>query len=705
MNFFTLPNLSASKVTPVEVVDPPSVVRPPFKNKDEYRRWCADPETDHCFVSVVEGLTPHLRVSTGNAPWRLHGLVGEYDATVPAGWVADHLAKAATPPTWATKTFSGHGRIYWSFAVPVDISVPKFAEEFLKVAFKDLKAKALGPGFEPAESAKLTQYFEAGTEWTRVSTAPISEVTLEAWKYRAAQKVDWSKEAVTIPIERVRAEAEKRWPGAWPGGWSLFTIGARGVRFWEPGADATSVLVTESGCVCFTGDKAWMTWADIFGPDWVRKQAEDIIGSALLSLWCEPSAGRYWRKEPSGRKVQIPTRQDLILHLLVAGLSTRPPKGETLSEIDRAIYTLQRTRTVDGIHPAFYVPDDVIPIGTRSYLNTSTIRPGAAAPVRGVWGKGFPWVAKFLEAAFKEQIWHLMAWLAHAYKSGIVGDPQRGLALFIAGNSGLGKTFFGTVIAAKVLGGREDASAFLMGDDGFNANLLGAPLWTVDDAVAAADRKRHLRYSQIVKYVTANDTIKARGMYREGYTAPWRGRVIITFNLDAESMGMIPCLEISTVDKVLVLRIYDHEIVFPEEGVLDEEIAYLCAWLRDWVIPDELKSSRFGVKPYQHPDLVLAAAEASDTMGAEQLLEIWRVRYFTEHTDRREWVGNATDLMTELERFDDVRSLANRQIPTINMMGRYVSKLEARGAAWISRGKPTRTGYRPIKITRPEPED
>ena len=58
--------------------------------------------------------------------------------------------------------------------------------------------------------------------------------------------------------------------------------------------------------------------------------------------------------------------------------------------------------------------------------------------------------------------------------------------------------------------------------------------------------------------------------------------------------------------------------------------------------------------------------------------------------------------MTEFERYESLRGLANRQIPTINAMGRYVSKLEARGEQWISRGKATRAGYRPIRIAKPD---
>lgn len=705
MNLYVLPNLAAHAVKPVEIIDPPAVTRPAFRDKAEYRRWCSDSATEHVFVSVVEGVNPHVRVSAGNAPWRLHAIVGEFDATVPSDWESEHLRKADTPPTWSTRTFSGHGRVYWELAIPVDISNPRFADEFFKVAYAELKARRCGPGFEQAESAKVTQYFEAGTDWTKIG-GPIPEATIEAWKFKAAQRVNWAKEAVAIPIERVRAEAEKRWPGRWPGGYKLFEVGARGVRFWDDTADAASVLVTESGCVCFTGDKTFMSWSEIFGPDWVKRQSEDIVGNALLNLWCEPATGRYWRKETTGRKVQIPTRSDLILHLTVAGLSPRAPRGETLSEIDRAIYALQQTRCVDGIHPAFYCPEDVVTVGQKRLLNTSQVRPGVPAPEKGEWGKGFPWLAKFFEASLREvQLPYFLAWFAHGYQAALLGQPARGLAMFIAGNSGMGKTLTSTEIAGYVFGAREDASSFLTGEDSFNAGLLGVPLWTVDDAVASSDRKRHMRYSQIVKYVTANDSIKARGMYREGYTVYWRGRLIVTLNMDAESARMLPCFDITSVDKMLVFRFYDHDLVFPSIEEIRAELPYFCAFLRDWTIPEELRSPRFGVKPYHHPDLVLAAAEASETMGAEELLLIWRKRYFEDNKDKTEWVGTASELITEFSRYEDLRELATRQIPTVNSMGRYVSTLEARGEEWIMRVPSRRSRYRAIRVLAPDPDE
>jgi len=703
---FRIANLSSPKAERAEIIDPPVVSRPPFKDKTAYRKWCADPATDHAFLSPVEGLSPHLRVSASNPPWKLHGLVGEYDATVPEDWETRHLSKGPFPPMWATRTFSGHGRVYWAFAVPVEISNPRLAEEFYKVAFTELKARKLGPGFELAESSKPTQYFEIGTDWVRVGGAPISEATLAAWVFKAAQRVDWAKEAPGIPIERVRAEAERRWPGRWPGGWDHFDVGVRGIRFWDDSADAESVLVTESGCVCWTGERSWMPWREIFGPDWVRRQSEDIIGTAISNLWCEPGAGRYWKKKEGGEKVQIPTRTDLILHLNVMGLSPKVPKGETLSEIERAIFTLQETRSVHGIHPAFYNPNDVVVISRKRYLNVSTVRPGIAAPGKHRWGEGFPWIAEFFKQSLREQLWHVMAWFAVSYRQALEGNPKPGLVLLLCGPASTGKTFTSTKLARYVFGDSEDASSFLLGEDQFNSTLMGCPLWTVDDAVAATDRKIHDRYSQLLKQISANASLKFRGMWREGYTAMWGGRAIVTFNDDPESLLMMPGWDRSITDKTMLAKVYPHNLKFPSDEELAAELPHFCAFLRDWEIPPEIAvGGRFGIAPYHHPELMAAAAEASDTMGPEQLILMWRERYFADHPEKDKWEGHTSALQQAIESYESIADLARRQIRSANVMARYLNKLLARGVKWLGRKHAHKNGQKILVITKPTADE
>ena len=54
--------------------------RPPLKTKEAYRAWCADPATDHAFISLVEPENPRAAVNADNPPRLLHGVIADYDS-------------------------------------------------------------------------------------------------------------------------------------------------------------------------------------------------------------------------------------------------------------------------------------------------------------------------------------------------------------------------------------------------------------------------------------------------------------------------------------------------------------------------------------------------------------------------------------------------------------------------------------------------
>jgi len=150
---------------------------PTFANKAEYREWCAKDTTDHCFYSMSEGDAPSARVSTDNPVNKLHGFVADFD-DVPVDWDnVDQILKTrcdGTPmPTWRSKTYSGFIRLVWEFDSPLPIAAD-LAPAFLKRLCDALKASMLLGGFDKT-SLKPSQYFEIGTNWTKIGdTIPIS---------------------------------------------------------------------------------------------------------------------------------------------------------------------------------------------------------------------------------------------------------------------------------------------------------------------------------------------------------------------------------------------------------------------------------------------------------------------------------------------------------------------------------------------------
>lgn len=681
MTLFSLPNLVSQEVRKLDSV--PALNRPEFRDKDEYRAWCNGPNTDHHFITLFEGINPGLRVSEANPVCKMHGVIAEYDAQFhpdPAGMV--------WAPTHVIKTFSGNGRAVWLFSEPVPIDGMLW-DAFKAVFFRATRAATLAAGFCPNES-RPGQYFELG-QWAKAPGNPIPVTVVRGWLTDAATNVRWKNRGVVLPIDLVRQEAESRWPGRWPGGWDQFQIGERGTRFWDPSGDALSVIVTEAGCVCFTGDQAFLPWSAIFGAAWVEKAKDVEIAKAIEGLFYDESSGQFyraWTKEAPARPLN---REDLKLELRARGLDPKPPKGQLMSEQDIAIRTIQQYQSADVVAPMIFRPMGIFDHGGLRFLNTSRIRPFLPAEGHFPWGHKFPWIAEYFTNAFGDQLERFQAWWAHFYQGALSGTPGTGLALAVAGSHCAGKNFFTNAILGQSVGGHKDASRFVTGEDGFNALLVAAPIWTLHDTASPSDSRK---YSQNLKRVVANREVLTRGMFREGVDVPWNGRVVITMNTDPESLRMLPDLEVSIRDKIMLLKIADAKSsVFPTDPEIREELPYFCAWSRDFQIPEAMVDRRFGVRHWHHPELLAAAMAESPTQSTVDILDAWRREWFAV-VETKEWTGTPTELLTRLSESAAVGSVAQRMFRTPEALGRQVRKV-MRTENWVL------NEHRKVTILRP----
>lgn len=695
VTLFAIPNTSSNVVTRHEVEEPPEINMPDFGGKKElYRKWCGNPRTEHAFISVVEGLLQGSRVCATNPPRRLHGLIFEYDAPIPAE--GPDLSECPHPPAYWIRTFSGRMRLLWAFEEPIPYDDPDLQKNFQRVAQSALKANRLGAGFEAGESSRPEQYFEVG-QWAPYGEAPIPTSAVLGWVAEASKKVKWSVKGVQLPIDDVRAECERRWPNAWPGGWEYFELGARGVRFWDPSADALAVVVAETGCVCFTGDTSFMSWSDILGASWVREAKGGAIGEAIEGLWWHPDSNTYFRKKPNEEIEPVKTLHDLNLHLTVKGLSDEKEKGEILTEIQTAIHTVQMYRAVDAVTPWIYLPRGVVTHNGRRHLNNSRVVPIAPDPEPHKWGEGFPFIANYyLEAFGHEQTRYLCAWLAHIYSAAIAGRQVQSLALIVAGPQDSGKTANINAIVGPLLGGHRDASSYLRGKDQFNSTLLDCPIWTVHDGADGGTLRDRGEYSQILKRTVANREVHARAMHREGVDIRWGGAVVITVNDDPQSLRMVPILEIGIVDKLLGLICGKTRFNKSDEEIA-KELPHFGAFLRDSGVPTDIAHHRFGLKPYVHPHLLEATRAESETVADEDVIDAWRDQYFKENPTTPEWVGTPTKLLIAMD-VSSVADIARRQFRSPTAMGMALARLRSRGTPWI---KTTRNSKgREVTITR-----
>jgi len=675
-----------------------SYTLPEFKTKDAYRKWSIDKDTDHLFLSPFVGIIESQRISENNVPLSMGGFIADYDAANVGDVIAQIVANTepGLRPQWVARSYSGYYRLYYTFEQPILFGDEKVVPKFLDFVIRSLECNAILPGFDRESCKKLSQYFEVGTDWKELpDSLPIPLCTLETWMVKAIMATSHSSKGKLIAsFDDVRTALAEKYPGGWD--WDKFAPGARGNRLWD-GGNASSCIVREDGITCFTGDKPFVSWADLLSKEWVDKNTEKQVGQAIESIYFDQNSNKYWRKLNSvgWQPVQ---KEDLKLHFRMHGISDDKPKSEFVSPVERLLHQVQMTHAVAGTFPFHYEPREVLTVSASPFLNTSRARLAQPDASRsGRWADGFPNIAAYYEGLYDlefnaTQFARAMAEMSHFYCSAFEGKLARGRVMMHAGPAGVGKSY-GLNILSEIFGGAEDASRYLCGLDAFNGSLINVPVWVVDDPVAATDHKSNMVFSQMLKSIAACDNIPVRGMFKESLRLPWLGRVVVNMNDDPESIRMLPSTEVNLMDKVALFAVKKpFEGVFPSDAVVKSEIPAFCQFMlegRDWI--DSLDpgvftaDARWGVRRYHHPRLISAAQSAQNSTSVEELLRIWRTTFFNYHQEKLRWVGNPTQLLDEMTQIDSLRDIYRSVINGPQALSRALAQLCLRENApgWI----------------------
>lgn len=666
--------------------------RPKLADKAEFRAWCMDASTEHFFYSGFEGINGSARISKDNPPYRMHGLVVDYDSKISPAEVDPLLLKNCPSefrPAWISRTFSGGARLLWEFEEPIFTYNPGMVKELLARLRIELKCEKLLPGFDRVPFVKPDQYYELGTEWRRYADKRIGKRTLNLWIYQAGLKTKWSMEGTEIPMELLAAEVEKQYPGRWPGD---FADGARGPRFWDMSADNdTAAIVRSAGMQCFTGDTPFVPWATILGAGFTREFEANRIATATEGVYFDNR--HYWRKDDNSS--WFPGNlETLQLHLRVKAALSRETGKETCSEVDKAVYHIQGKNRVIAALPFVHRQKGLHRAPDGLYLNTSNVSVCAPADGTQSWGEDFPWLAKFFEGFFssEEQVPYFFAWLQHFYKTAYENDMQAGHAIFIAGKVKQGKTLIGTKIIGGMMGGAADATSYMLGENSWNSFLFERAVWNIDDPKPGRDPKTHAIYSASIKKHVANQEFDFQQKFRDGGRVTWTGRTVATLNDDEVSLGMLPETDISILEKIMLFRAANRKFNFTScEAHIRKELPFFCRWLLDWSAPDFTKGdTRFGVVEYHEPSLLAAAQERGRTHEFKELIETFLVDWFVGDKTKVEtkWEGTATQLY--LQMMLSIPDLARKT--NANYLGRGLKMLVSLGAPDISfRSKDGRT--------------
>lgn len=680
-NFFYLKNLSSRDLDRLPG-DPwtATTVTPKFSSKEDFRRWCVDPTTDHAFISLVEPVNAKVRCNnTDNTPKRIHGYIADYDSPKLVGrptkelisevLLACQTRQSLHPPNWICRTYSGKARLIWLFESPVPADSEPHRNNFMKRMIGDLVVDRMLHGGRDITSDKPDQTFEIGFGWEPICPDIIPKATTSRWFYEAALATKTaSTSRAEIPLEIVAKEVERQFPGRWQGD---FSFGARGPLFWIPdGIDRIGCQVGDHGMICYSdrAGSAFLPWSEVLGKQFTKDYESKAVATATANIYYDGS--KYYEFEEGKNAVVVLSKDDLCLRYRVTGFSDEKTKKSTSSEIDNLRHFINTENRVTAAVPLVHHRPGPAIVNKDLYFNIRCAK--VVQPAENGDPSTWPFIYAFLTNIFDpshKQNGHpahiyFLAWLKRFYEGGYHYNPNQGHGIILTGEAGQGKTFLGNKLLALLMGGAEDASNLLTGKTDFSGNLAGSPVWSIDDTTNAPDITHRRLFGELLKQQIANPFVNYHPKYSDAKRVSWHGRIIITCNSDSASLDVIPTLEMSILDKLHLFKTstYRHPFKSNEENeaILEQELPHLAKWLLDWTPPPEIhEGPRFGAKPYHHPFVRQVAAESSSEYMLTELLDMWlNVQRDMSPKGTTEWVGSATELLGDFQQEPRLKELS-----------------------------------------------
>jgi len=597
----------------------------------------------------------------------MHGLLVDYDSPISGELLAKCREEPAAEflPAYAVETFSGRGRLYWAFERPVVLSTQAQVKAFLMIVSKKLKLNSWLAGFDTEATGSIQQYYEIGRQWVPMSPdSKIPGASLDLWLWDASRALKLSPDdepEYGIPMDRIADEVAERYPGRWKG---PFEIGRRGVTFWVPEADNESAaIVMNHGVMSFT--HGFNSWRQLFGQEFVDQFQADKVSKVVDRLAFDGK--EYWLRTDQGTW-EAWNRENIALYMRGCGLNPKKGGGAFMSEIDKGLLDTIQLRRVNRAMPFVNWQSGIFTYEGKRFLNIATSKRADPAPSyeagRMTFPDGrqhFPFIYELLSKMFdseaSDQLTFLLAWVKYAYENCYRWHPQPGQVIVLAGPVNKGKTLFVTGVLSKLLGGHADASNHMVFGDRWTEDLLSAAVLRIEDEQSETSNNTKRAFSARLKKYVANATMTFDAKYKQTGQVPFFGRTVITCNLDAESLRILPSLDISNHDKISFFKANETRMKFPDratiEAALTHEIPYFARFLLDWTYPAHVvaEEKRFGVAPYHHNDLVTESHVQGNVGSFLEILIPFLRAWRDGHPGVNEYVGTASELYEDMTAF------------------------------------------------------
>lgn len=400
--------------------------------------------------------------------------------------------------------------------------------------------------------------------------------------------------------------------------------------------------------------------------------------TGLPEAYFDSARGCFWVKDARGQWIQF-TEASLKRLLRSHGVSPQPAKGQLVSPLDTAVLGTQLEQNVTYAGPLSGYKTGVYDmLGGRVLVTDS---PRLVEPQAGSWDTLRALLIGLLVDEHFDQTPYLFGWLKVALEALRSGARRTGQALAIAGPSDCGKSLLQKLIT-ELFGGRAASPyQYMIGLTPFNAHTFTAEHLVIEDEAASSDIRTRRTFGAHLKVVTANEHQSCHAKNRQPVTLTPFWRLSITVNDEPENLMVLPPIDDSLEDKLILLRARRETMPMPTESseerqvfwqALIGELPAFVAFLLAWEIPAALRSARFGVRHFHHPDLL----QAIDDLAPERrLLDLIDAELFSGPLADA-WEGKAEQLEKRLTGSESSSAYEARRVLSYNTAcGVYLARL------------------------------
>lgn len=401
--------------------------------------------------------------------------------------------------------------------------------------------------------------------------------------------------------------------------------------YWENDGGDTFILQVE--------DELWSRWP--------RPALEKEIKERLM--------GRVWHQKRDGEylsemdRLLLYVRKNRCVHRMVNALA-----GYRSGHYDKngkpfdAEASKQGGAFIVGSSPQILQPVQRDWNTLREFIE---VRLKVSSPPYALWRDASEEGPSAFTLGAQDQAIMFHAWCKNSYESLAFGEPGSYMGahlLVLAGEVDCGKSRLQKNVITPLLGGRHaDPTAFLTGDDTFNADMIEAEHQQLEELKSGSQKTTdRVELSEAFKQIVATDSKRVRLMRNDPFTVEPFWRTSLSMNSDPDKLRAFPMLTPDFSDKVLMLHVAQMPLPLPTDNLAQRKVwndtmraelpGYIWWLLNEFKVPEELlvddngkRATRFGFRSWQHPSL--AASLFNDSPGA-QLLALIDAAELTQNT-------------------------------------------------------------------------